>query len=53
MITEYNNYITESKKEVVDVIRELEFDKYLIEKLRKVDYVEDVNENDIKTFKVI
>jgi len=46
LLTRYNNYITDSKKDVVEIIRSFEFDKYLIEKLREVDNIVDIHQHD-------
>lgn len=49
----YNNYITESKSQIFEIIRSLEYDIYLIEKLREVDSIDDIFEHDKKTFEVV
>ena len=41
-LLKYNNYITQSKHQVGEIIRNLEYDIYLIEKLRDVDLIDDV-----------
>ena len=41
-LLKYNNYITQSKHQVGEIIRNLEYDIYLIEKLRDVDMIDDV-----------
>ncbi len=53
LLRKYNDYITDSKIEVVEIIRSFDIDKYLIEKLRKIDKIDDVHFNDKETFETI
>ena len=53
LLMNYNNYISDTKKLLNDIVRGFEYDKFLIEKLRNIDKVNDVNLHDRLTFEAI
>ena len=53
LLINYNNYISDTKMLLNDIVRGFEYDKFLIEKLRNIDKTNDVNLHDRLTFEAI